>query len=77
MFINLGLNHLIHELLPAKSDGMRWSNSDPITGQAAWFDLRVNIKKAADQTGPTAPQFPAQKKTKAAPVNIEYGKEWN
>ena len=30
------LNHLIHELLPAKGDGMRWSNSDPITGQAAW-----------------------------------------
>ncbi len=70
------LNHLIHELLPAKSDGMRWSNSDPVTGQAAWFDLRVNIKKASDQTGPTEPQFPAQKKTKAAPVNIEYGKEW-
>jgi NAD-dependent dihydropyrimidine dehydrogenase PreA subunit len=24
----------------------RWSNSDPITGQAAWFDLRVSIEKA-------------------------------
>jgi len=35
------LNHLIHELLPAKGDGLRWANSDPITGQAAWFDLRV------------------------------------
>ena len=23
------MNHLIHELLPPKSDGMRWSNSDP------------------------------------------------
>ena len=33
------LNHLIHELLPPKADGMRWSNSDPITGQAAWYDL--------------------------------------
>jgi len=71
------LNHLIHELLPTKSDGMRWSNSDPVTGQAAWFDLRVNIKKASDQSGPTAPQFPTEKKTKSAPVNIEYGKEWN
>lgn len=40
------LNHLIHELLPPKGDGMRWSNSDPITGQAAWFDLRVHIEKA-------------------------------
>ncbi len=39
------LNHLIHELLPARDDGMRWSNSDPVTGQAAWFDLRVRIEK--------------------------------
>ncbi|MEM9393151.1 MAG: molybdopterin oxidoreductase family protein [Pseudomonadota bacterium] len=39
------LNHLIHELLPPKGDGLRWSNSDPITGQAAWFDLRVRIEK--------------------------------
>jgi anaerobic selenocysteine-containing dehydrogenase len=41
------LNHLIHELLPPKGDGMRWTNSDPVTGQAAWFDLRVKIEKAA------------------------------
>ncbi|EBA06368.1 oxidoreductase, molybdopterin-binding protein [Sagittula stellata E-37] len=40
------LNHLIHELLPPKGDGLRWSNSDPVTGQAAWFDLRVRIAKA-------------------------------
>ena len=44
------LNHLIHELLPERGDGMRWANSDPVTGQAAWFDLRVKIDKA------TAPQ---------------------
>ncbi len=42
------LNHLIHELLPPKGDGLRWSNSDPITGQAAWYDLRVKIEKAED-----------------------------
>ena len=41
------LNHLIHELLPSKGDGLRWSNSDPVTGQAAWFDLRVRIEKTA------------------------------
>jgi anaerobic selenocysteine-containing dehydrogenase len=41
------LNHLIHELLPPKGDGLRWANSDPITGQAAWFDLRVKIEKSA------------------------------
>ncbi|WP_120634006.1 molybdopterin oxidoreductase family protein [Ruegeria sp. EL01] len=40
------LNHLIHELMPPKGDGMRWANSDPITGQAAWFDLKVKIEKS-------------------------------
>ncbi|QFU07718.1 Tetrathionate reductase subunit A precursor [Rhodobacteraceae bacterium THAF1] len=39
------LNHLIHELHPEKGDGLRWSNSDPITGQAAWFDCRVKVEK--------------------------------
>lgn len=39
------LNHLIGELLPPRGDGLRWSNSDPVTGQAAWFDLRVKIEK--------------------------------
>ena len=39
------LNHLISELLPEKGDGMRWSNSDPVTGQAAWFDLRVKVER--------------------------------
>jgi len=53
------LNHLIHELLPPRGDGLRWSNSDPITGQAAWFDLRVRIEKAPP--GPrTEPAHPAQ-----------------
>ncbi|MFW2542713.1 molybdopterin oxidoreductase family protein [Primorskyibacter sp. 2E107] len=53
------LNHLIHELLPPKGDGLRWSNSDPITGQAAWFDLRVRLEKtkAPDEA---LPVFEAQ-----------------
>ncbi len=37
------LNHIISELLPARTDGYRYSNSDPITGQAAWYDLRVRV----------------------------------
>ena len=52
------LNHLIHELLPAKSDGHRYANSDPITGQAAWFDLRVNISKC-EPPAECLPAFPA------------------
>ncbi len=51
------LNHLIHELLPPRGDGLRWANSDPVTGQAAWFDLRVKIEKvrAADEAHPVMP----------------------
>jgi anaerobic selenocysteine-containing dehydrogenase len=54
------LNHLIHELLPPKGDGLRWSNSDPITGQAAWFDLRVKLERSAAPAA-SQPQVPAQK----------------
>jgi anaerobic selenocysteine-containing dehydrogenase len=39
------LNHLISELLPDK--GHRLSNSDPVTGQAAWFDCRVRVERVA------------------------------
>lgn len=56
------LNHLIHELLPPKGDGQRWANSDPITGQAAWFDLKVKIEKTAAPSDmqESQPAFPAQ-----------------
>ena len=51
------LNHLIHELLPPKGDGLRWANSDPITGQAAWFDLKIRLEKA-DAPSEAQPAFP-------------------
>ncbi len=51
------LNHLIHELMPPKGDGLRWANSDPITGQAAWFDLRVRIEKT-DTPKEVQPEMP-------------------
>ncbi|MFG6566287.1 molybdopterin oxidoreductase family protein [Sulfitobacter sp. 1A13679] len=54
------LNHLIHELLPPKGDGLRWSNSDPITGQAAWFDLKVHIEKTA-APAEAQPEIPPQR----------------
>jgi anaerobic selenocysteine-containing dehydrogenase len=41
------LNHLIAEHLPSAPGGRRYSNSDPVTGQAAWFDLRVDVVKCA------------------------------
>ncbi|NTU43718.1 MAG: molybdopterin-dependent oxidoreductase, partial [Nitrospirales bacterium] len=42
------LNHLISEELD-HTDGTRISNSDPISGQAAWFDLMVKITKADEE----------------------------
>jgi hypothetical protein len=55
------LNHAIAELLPEKGGlGHRYSNSDPITGQAAWFDLRVRLEKCDPvEAGETAPLHPA------------------
>ncbi|MEZ5738849.1 MAG: molybdopterin oxidoreductase family protein [Burkholderiaceae bacterium] len=41
------LNHLISESLPRGDDQLVITNSDPITGQAAWYDLKVRITKAA------------------------------
>ena len=48
------LNHLISDKLP---DG-GYANADPVTGQAAWFDLRVAIHKA-DPADESHPQFAA------------------
>ena len=55
------LNHLISDLTPRGN----YSNSDPVTGQAAWFDLRVSIQRASDalseaseQAVRSQPQFP-------------------
>jgi anaerobic selenocysteine-containing dehydrogenase len=46
------LNHLISELLPPREGGYRYANADPVTGQAAWYDLRVKIERAeADAPG--------------------------
>jgi anaerobic selenocysteine-containing dehydrogenase len=52
------LNHLIGEELPAHDAGPHLSNSDPITGQAGWFDVRVRIYPAgAEEPQQTSPQF--------------------
>jgi anaerobic selenocysteine-containing dehydrogenase len=49
------LNHLIPERLPGGA-----SNSDPVTGQAAWYDLRVRLERvpARSRSAPAvAPQL--------------------
>jgi hypothetical protein len=74
------LNHLISEELPACERGVdrRVSNSDPITGQAAWYDVRVRIYKADEKVGAgetvTEPQFPP---LKPYPGQIERKSIWN
>jgi anaerobic selenocysteine-containing dehydrogenase len=72
------MNQLIHELLPPKGDGLRWLNSDPVTGQAAWYDLRVSIEKA-DSGEVSEPQFAtvAQPgRPEPHPDELRYGQEW-
>ncbi len=70
------LNHLIHELLPPKGDGLRWSNSDPITGQAAWYDLRVRIEKAEPDVE-SKPHFArAETPHSDVPEEVRYGEAW-
>ena len=58
------LNHLISEELPASALGAGQgvvSNSDPVTGQAGWYDVRVRLYPAdappAQDTGQSWPQF--------------------
>ncbi|MFQ6018611.1 MAG: molybdopterin oxidoreductase family protein, partial [Kiloniellaceae bacterium] len=68
------LNHIISELLPEREGGCRYSNSDPVTGQAAWYDLKVRIEKAA--AGVTAPSFAPLKPPpglKPAPSVLRFG----
>jgi len=59
------LNHLISEELPLAGSNATVSNSDPITGQAAWYDVRVRIYKADE--GEPEQTFPQFKAVPAAP----------
>jgi anaerobic selenocysteine-containing dehydrogenase len=60
------LNHLISDTLPGDT-----SNSDPVTGQAGWYDVRVRIYPAEEEG--TWPEFPALPDTdKPRPEWIAY-----
>ena len=45
------LNHLIDELLPEQASGYRYASADPVTGQAAWYDLRVRVRAGGSERG--------------------------
>ncbi|WP_223620699.1 molybdopterin oxidoreductase family protein [Lysobacter sp. ESA13C] len=69
------MNHLISDITP-KGD---YANADPVTGQAAWFDLRVSIRKAdaaQNARGESEPQFAPLAFAQAEPGPLRYGAEF-
>ena len=62
------LNHLISDITP-KGD---YANADPVTGQAAWFDLRVSIRKV-EAREESEPQFPPLPFGEASEQPLRYG----
>ncbi len=73
------LNQLIAELLPDQAARQHLLNSDPVTGQAAWYDLRVRIRKAEgpESTGHqnAGPQDDPPHMD-PVPPGLRYGSEW-
>ncbi|WP_223807238.1 molybdopterin oxidoreductase family protein [Montanilutibacter psychrotolerans] len=69
------LNHLISDITP-RGD---YANADPVTGQAAWFDLRVRIAKVeapadtTDAARESQPQFAALPMGEADNAPLRYG----
>jgi len=74
------LNHLISELLPEQKDGYRYSNSDPITGQASWYDLKVNLIKCLPEeiiNKKLYPEFPIIKNKSRKNIRLlDYGNQF-
>ena len=74
------LNHLISDVLPNEGNrNSQLSNSDPITGQAAWYDLKVKIYKCKDEEidGKIYPNFDTIKNKSRKNIYIsDYGKQF-
>lgn len=69
------MNHLISELLPPKDEEDRLTNSDPVTGQAAWYDLCVKIYSAEEPGEQSLPAFDVVKALPgqaASPAELRY-----
>jgi len=65
------MNHLISELLPGADGERRLTNSDPITGQAAWYDLKVKISPAGPGEVGSWPEFPTMAHLPGMPESPE------
>ena len=63
------LNHLISDVTP-KGD---YANADPVTGQAAWFDLRVRIRRVDAEAAVSEPQFAPLAFAEADERPLRYG----
>ncbi|WP_084499727.1 molybdopterin oxidoreductase family protein [Luteimonas mephitis] len=64
------MNHLISDITP-RGD---YANADPVTGQAAWFDLRVRIDRVAvDAPAQAQPQFAPLGFAEADEAPLRYG----
>jgi anaerobic selenocysteine-containing dehydrogenase len=69
------LNHLISEELAASREGDCISNSDPITGQAGWYDVRVRIYPAAEgEPEVSSPQFDSLQAVPGQAVKMNPGR---
>ncbi len=69
------LNPVISELLPP-GEREHHANADPVTGQAAWYDLRIRLEPASagavDDTAQRAPlRVPSS--LPPAPLRLRYG----
>ena len=72
------LNHLIPDVAPG-ADGAADANADPVTGQAAWYDLKVRLEPCRpDEAGETAPLFAplASDSAAAAPPVLRFGADF-
>jgi anaerobic selenocysteine-containing dehydrogenase len=71
------LNQIIPDLLPASDQRPATGNADPITGQAAWFDLRVTLQpcsaEEAAEPAPALPQQISQSQAGSRPFWLRYG----
>ena len=67
------LNHVIGEELPANEAGEHLSNSDPVTGQAGWYDVRVRIYPAGkEEAAETFPQYDEMPAVPGTPVRRKW-----
>jgi hypothetical protein len=63
------LNHLISDRTPKRD----YANADPVTGQAAWFDLRVRLTRADGAPDESEPQFAVLPGPAADDAPLRYG----